>query len=109
MYGLQKYECGSYPVPFRYRRGLGHLGATTALPVTGDAFSSGVQTFGLGLLQSPWFYIGVGLLAFALYLGPVGRAKQRRRRKNLITPLTAGIYAAGAGAGGYLLGKYTSL
>lgn len=114
MYGLRRYECDSFAVPFGYPRLLTTpartgLGAVTTLPITPDPFSSGLQGFGIGVLQSPWFYLGLGLLGFSLYLGPLGRAKQRRRRKNLIPPLTAGIYAAGAGAGGYLLGKYSGL
>ncbi len=106
---LGRYNCGGYPIPFRghgfpgQQRALGDLGATAALPVLPDPLSS----FGVGMLQSPWFYLGLGLLGYSLFLGPVGRAKQRRKRKNLITPLTAGVFAAGAGAGGYLIGKYT--
>ncbi len=105
--GLGKYNCYGFQIPYkRYNRTLGNA---TALPVTSDPFTSGLSTFGVGLLQSPWLYVGLGLLGFSLYLGPLGRAKQRRKRKNLITPLTAGLYAAGAGAGGYLIGKYTGL
>jgi hypothetical protein len=62
-------------------------------------------------------YAAAGLLAFAAFLwwrnssssSPMLVAPVRRRRRTKRIPmLNAALYAAGAGAGGYLLGKYTS-
>jgi hypothetical protein len=74
----------------------------------GDATSDALATFATGATSSPFLYIGAGLLVAYLVLR-MKNGPTRRRRRNVITPLTAAIYAAGAGAGGYLLGKYTGL
>jgi hypothetical protein len=75
----------------------------------GDATSDALATFATGATSSPFLYIGAGLLVAYLVLRMKNGPAPRRRRRNVITPLTAAIYAAGAGAGGYLLGKYSGL
>jgi hypothetical protein len=104
---------------------LGRLGRLTGPPsVTLGSLADVVQvgglpvsmptasSFSLGSL-SPWL-LGAGLLllGFAWYRsrssGGVGglMPKPRRRRTKRIPMLTAVLYAAGAGAGGYVIGKY---
>jgi hypothetical protein len=108
---LGRYNCGGYPIPFRghgfpgRRRTLGDISApAVALPVLPSALS----TFTDGIVSSPWLYVGLGLLGIYAYK-TIRAPKRRRRKRGVITPLTAGVYAAGAGAGGYLLGKYSGL
>lgn len=82
------------------------LGAVQPIPqssITPDPLA----TFGIGTLESPFFLAGLGLLALYLWSGPKG--KPRRRRSVKVSPVNAGVLALGAGAGGYLLGKYSGL
>jgi len=69
-----------------------------------------------GSATSPFLYVGAGLLLWYLWnrgsdaVASIGSPKPRRRRRTRRIPaLTAAVYAAGAGAGGYLLGKYTNV
>lgn len=95
---------------------LGDLGQgivqVGGLPVT---TSPAVSTLGLfGMSWTTIALIGAALLGGVLWYrsrsgGTAGfilpAAKPRRRRTKRIPALTAALYAAGAGAGGYLLGK----
>jgi hypothetical protein len=87
----------------------GSCGCGGQRKMLGDATTDALATFTGGVTSSPFLYIGLGLLATYLVLRVKNGPAPRRRRRNVITPLTAAIYAAGAGAGGYLLGKYSGL
>lgn len=115
---LQEYSDQSYPVPYFYP-GAGSRGRTTLGDITPAQLApnlpSGLATFASGITSSPWLYVGAGLLAWYLYTRIQARPTtitgqpRRRRRTKKITPVTAALYAAGAGAGGYMLGKYSGL
>jgi len=84
------------PVMPPHRAGLGNLGQITGNPTID------------GILESPWFLIGGGLLVW--YLGSralQGISGKPRRRSKGISPLTVATFAAGAGAAGYLWGSGT--
>lgn len=61
----------------------------------------------MGIVESPFVWIGLGLLIVFLQMGPVKR--KRSRKKHPVSPLSTAVLALGAGAGGYLLGKYSGL
>lgn len=82
------------------------------LPVTTSSTASSSGPFGMSWTMLA--LIGAALLGGVLwYRSRAGAgagfilpaAKPRRRRTRRIPALTAALYAAGAGAGGYLLGK----
>ncbi len=72
------------------------LGDVTTLTDPTATFLSGVST-------SPWLYIGGGLLLFFVVQRSFGKPKRRRRKSSGISPLTAAVFAAGAGAAVYLV------
>jgi hypothetical protein len=87
---IMKHRVPVRPMSPPHRGGLGNLGQITGNPTVD------------GILESPWLWIGGGLLVTYMVLQSFG--KPRRRRKGVITPFTAALYAAGAGALGYLVG-----
>jgi hypothetical protein len=82
------------PVLSPHRNGLGGLGQITGNPTID------------GVLESPFLWIGGGLLLLTLYRHfSSSFGKPRRRRKSSgVSMLTVATLAAGAGALGYLAG-----
>lgn len=88
-----------------HRRALGDVTPTDLTSVVS----------GSGLSTSPFVYIGGALLLwFAISklrgaAASAGIVKPRRRRTRRVPAFTTALYAAGAAAGGYLVGKYSGL
>jgi hypothetical protein len=80
------------------RRTLGQAATDITIPSATDTFISGVTS-------SPWLYIGGGLLLTFLVMRAWSGPPKRRRKGSGISPFTAVVYAAGAGAAGYLVGS----
>ncbi len=80
-----------------------------------DTTATGAGTILSGASSSIWFYIGGALALFALIelvrsrIPSITVKRKPRRARAQVSGLNTAILAAGAGAGGYLLGKYTGL
>jgi|GEM_PF-5562824 len=98
----------SYYRQHRRLRGMGDL-SLPALPSL--SLTDPTTTFLSGISTSPWLYVAGGLLVFFMVRRSFGNTGRGRRVTNLhrLSPFTVAIYAAGAGAGGYLLGRYTTI
>jgi hypothetical protein len=86
----------------RRRTSLGQAATTITVPSATDTFISGITA-------SPWLYIGGGLLLTFLVMRAWsgGGSTRKRRRSAGVSSFNAALFAAGAGALGYLAGSGT--